>query len=60
MSNILERVLDGSLKTKSSWMDVNGIHPAVVVEVVTDHWAWSFAVFVVGVIGLVASLNGMF
>lgn len=60
MSNILERVLDGSLKTKSSWMDVNGIHPAVVVEVVTDHWAWSLAVFVVGVIGLVTSLNGMF
>jgi hypothetical protein len=60
MGNILERVLDGSLKTNASWMDTNGIHPAIVIEVVREHWAWSLLLFCVGLIGLVASIKGLF
>ena len=60
MANILERVLDGSLKTNASWRDTTGIHPAVVIEVVREHWAWSLLLFVVGVVGLIASVKGLF
>ena len=57
MANILERAFDGSLKTNASWFDTKGIHPAVVIEVVTEHWAWSLLLFSVGAIGLIASLK---
>lgn len=57
MANILERALDGSLKTNASWMDTKGIHPAVVIELVREHWAWSLLLFVVGTVGLIASLK---
>lgn len=60
MANLLERVFDGSLKTKSTWREKNGIHPAVVVELLKEHWAWSFVVGLVAVIGLVASLKELF
>ncbi len=60
MANILERVLDGSLKTNASWKDAKGIHPAVVIEVVSEHWAWSPVLLVVGAVGLVASLKSLF
>jgi hypothetical protein len=60
MANILERVLDGSLKTNASWLDTKGIHPAVVIEGVREHWAWSLLLFVVGAVGLIASIKELF
>ena len=57
MSNVLERVFDGSLKTRATWMDTHGVHPAVVFEIVKDHWVWTTLVFAVGVVGLAASLK---
>lgn len=38
MSNLLERVLDGSLKTQSSWLDKNGIHPIIFLQLAKEHW----------------------
>jgi hypothetical protein len=60
MANILERVIDGSLKTYATWREVHGIHPAVVIELVKEHWAWSLLVGIIALIGLVASLKALF
>lgn len=38
MSNLLESVLDGSIKTESSWLDKNGIHPIVLAQLAKEHW----------------------
>lgn len=57
MANILERVFDGSLKTSATWREVNGIHPAVIIELVKEHWAWSLVVGLVALVGLMASLK---
>lgn len=57
MANILERVLDGSLKTNSTWMERTGLHPAVIIELIKDNWIWSLLVVAVAIIGLVASLK---
>lgn len=53
MANILERVIDGSLKTKSSI----GFHPAIIIELVKEHWGWSIFLFFLGTIGLIASIK---
>lgn len=54
MANILDRALDGSLKTNSTWREMHGFHPSVVVEYVTQHWIFvllsAFAV-VISVVG---------
>lgn len=57
MANILERVFDGSLKTKASWQERNGIHPAVLIELLKEHWGWSVFLGLLGSIGLAASLK---
>lgn len=60
MANILERILDGSIKTQASWRDTKGIHPAIIIELAKEHWAWSLVLFFAGVIGLAASLKDLF
>lgn len=60
MANLLERVFDGSLKTSSTWQERTGFHPAVVIELVKEHWVWSLIVGAVAAIGLVASLKELF
>lgn len=60
MSNILERVLDGSIKTTATWREKTGYHPAVVIELIRENWIWSIIVGVVALIGLVASLKDLF
>lgn len=60
MSNILERVLDGSIKTTASWREKTGYHPAAVVELIREYWVWSILVGIAALIGLVASLKELF
>lgn len=60
MANILERVLDGSIKTDASWRDTMGIHPAIIIELATEHWAWGLILFAVGALGLAASIKDLF
>lgn len=53
VAHILDRDLDGSLKTKAPWMDKHGFHPVAVVEWVTEHWLYS-------AIGILALLLGLY
>lgn len=52
VANILDRDLDGSLKTKASWLDKHGFHPSAIVEWITQHWGYS----ALGIVGLFLSL----
>lgn len=60
MSNILERVLDGSIKTNASWQEKTGYHPAVLVELIKEHWIVGILATIIVLIGLVASLKELF
>lgn len=52
IANLLDRTLDGSLKTKASWREIHGIHPSALLELITDHWIYSL----LSVMALIASL----
>jgi hypothetical protein len=52
ISNILERVIDGTLKTDANWRDRTGIHPAALIEFSVKHWIFSLIALVVGVAGV--------
>lgn len=56
IANLLDRTLDGSLKTNASWREVNGIHPSVLVEFVTQHWIYGL----LGIIGMIAGILVLF
>lgn len=59
MSNILERILDGSIRTTATWREKTGYHPAVVIELIREHWIWSIIVGAVATTGLVSSIKGL-
>lgn len=60
MSNLLERVLDGSIKTQASWVERHGIHPKILVEIVSQHWIWSLVVIISVILSLVIVVVGLF
>lgn len=60
IANLLERTLDGSLKTDSSWWEQHGFHLAAAVEFVREHWAWRLILMIGVVAGLIASVFGWF
>ncbi len=58
LSNILERTVDGSLKTKATWWEVNGIHPAILIEVATKHWLWTLFTAIAAIAGAIGLVMG--
>ena len=52
IANLLERTLDGSLNTASSWRERHGIHPAALLEFLAEHWIWGL----IGVAGVIISI----
>lgn len=53
ISNILGRVIDGTLKTDANWHDQYGIHPAALIELAVKHWLFSLAGLLLAIAGLV-------
>ncbi len=60
MSNILERILDGTIKTKATWLEKNGYHPAAIVELAKEYWVLSIISFIVVAVGFAAALKDLF
>ena len=60
LSNIFERIDDGSIITNATWRDKYGMHPKILVEYVKDHWLWSIIVIIAILSGLVGKLSGQF
>jgi hypothetical protein len=54
ISNILGRVIDGTLKTDANWRDQYGIHPAALIELAVKHWLFSLVGLLLAIAGLVA------
>jgi hypothetical protein len=54
--NLLNRLWDGTLRTKTPWYRQYGMTVGGIVEAVTDHWAYK----ALGFIGIVASLIGLY
>jgi hypothetical protein len=52
MANIFGQLGDGSLESDATWVEKNGIHPGVIVEIVKEHWVWS----AIGIILVLLSL----
>lgn len=55
-ANIVERAIDGSLKTNSTWKDVYGSYPAAVIEFIKENPIISG---LVGLIGFVSAVIGI-
>ncbi|NUX55905.1 hypothetical protein FSB65_21185 [Paraburkholderia sp. JPY418] len=60
MSNVLERTLDGSLKTNAKWWQAKGVHPAVLIELIRENWFASILAFGVAGLGLAAAIKDLF
>ena len=60
LSNIFERLYDGSIITNATWQDKYGMHPKILVEYIKDHWVWSVIVIITIFSGLIGKLNGFF
>jgi len=56
MNNLLDRTLDGSLKTNASWSDKNGLHPAAFLEFIQQHWLWGIVVILGSLIAIFAPI----
>ena len=53
IANILDRTLDGTLKTNASWAEKNGIHPSVLLETITQHWVYSLLSVIALIVGFI-------
>ena len=57
IANLLDRVLSGNLKTASNWRERHGIHPAALVEYLTENWVWGLIVVIGVVFGIVVGIR---
>lgn len=47
LANLLNREIDGTLKTNSTWKDKIGFYPGAIVTFITEHWIWALVVIIV-------------
>ncbi len=53
IASILERTLQGNLKTNTKWYQIYGLHPKALLEIITEHWIWSLVVVIATVLSIV-------
>ncbi len=54
LANIFERALQRTLKTNAHWFESRGVHPKAIIELVTEHWAWSLITAIATIGGIIA------
>lgn len=54
IDNLLDRFIDGSLKTQARWKEKYGYHPAILLELAKEYWVFSLVGLVVAAISLIA------
>ncbi|PLK68696.1 hypothetical protein C0V73_22770 [Rhizobium sp. TH135] len=54
IDNLLDRFIEGRLKTKARWYEAYGWHPAVLIDLVKDHWLGSVVAFLIATVSLIA------
>ena len=60
LANIFERTIDKSLKTNARWKDIYGVSPAIVSEIIKEHWLFSFLGFIAVILGIVTGIAFFF
>jgi hypothetical protein len=56
VDNLLDRFINGGLKTQATWREKYGYHPAIILELAKDYWVFSF----IGVVVAILSFVGLF
>lgn len=52
LSEIFQRVADGTLQTDARWVDIHGLNPSTLVEYIREHW-------IVKALGIIALAFGL-
>jgi len=60
LANVIERIVDGSLKTNANWRQKHGMHPKAIVEYLRENWVWSLIVMIAIVLGLAGKITSVF
>lgn len=56
VDNLLDRFINGNLKTQARWLETYGFHPAIILELAKNYWVFS----IIGVLIAIASIVGLF
>lgn len=59
MANIAGRAHNRTLVTQSPWQDRLTLHPAVLIELVKEHWVYSAVGFVLAIAGILRLLGAI-
>ena len=60
LANIFERTIDKSIKTNARWKDIYGLSPAIVGEILKEHWFFSLLGFIAIVFGIITGIAYFF
>lgn len=60
LSNILKRTHDHKLKTNIRWQQALNFMPKVIIEIIKEHWVWSFIVIAGVIVSIIASIKYLF
>ncbi len=56
LANISERTIDGTLKTEAKFLDIYGLHPENIAEIIKEHWFFVLLTFVITIAGLILAV----
>lgn len=59
LANIFERTLQGTLKNKAKWHESHGLHPKILIEVVTEHWIFAILIISISLFGFFADFASL-
>jgi hypothetical protein len=60
IANIFERTIDKSIKTNARWKESYGVSPAIIGEILKEHWFFSLLGFVAIVLGIITGIAYFF
>jgi hypothetical protein len=60
LANIFERTADNSISTNARWKDIYGVSPAIIGEILKEHWLFSLLGFFAIVLGIITGTGSFF
>ena len=60
LANIFQRTIDKSLKTNARWKNIYGVSPAIIGEILKEHWFFSLLGFMAIIFGIVTGIAFFF
>ncbi len=56
LTSIFERTIDGTLKTDAKFLDIYGLHPENIAEIIKEHWVFVLLAFFISIAGLILAV----